>query len=339
MHRFRETSPTVKPETRHPTRRDFLSTLALAGAALPLTGLAAEKKAAAQKPAMAAGGPTVIHAFSKPMHRLSYAETAELLAECGYGGIDYTVRVAQGHVLPEKVQEDLPRAVDAAQAAGLKVEMITTDITSVREPHTENVLRTAAKYGVKFYRLGNFAYDAKLGVLGTYEKLSPGLKELAALNASLGIHGAIQNHTGTRIGSAVWDLYFLLRDIDPRGLGVQYDIRHATTEGGASWSLPLKLLAPWIRCTDIKDFKWQQAPGKATVEATPLGEGIVPLEAYLKLFRELKISGPMSVHHEYAPFEKPAQPLTKEEQRAQFAPWLKKDVAVLKNAMAKNQLA
>ena len=324
------------------TRRDFISTLALAGAAAPLASFAAEKSAApAAAPAVGAGpaGPTTIHVFSKPMHQWSHAETAQLIAECGFGGIDYTVRTAQAHVLPEKVEEDLPRAIDAAHAAGLKVEMITTDIKSVREPHTETLLRTAAKHGVKFYRLGNWNYDAKLGVLGTFEKLRPGLQELAAFNASLGLHGAMQNHSGTRIGSAVWDLYHLLRDIDPRGLGVQYDIRHATTEGGQSWPVALKLIAPWVRCTDIKDFKWQQSPGKAVVEATPLGEGIVPLDAYFKLVRELKIGGPMSVHLEYSPFEKPPQPLSKDEQRVQFANWMKKDCAVLKALMAKNKIA
>ena len=330
----------MKIEPFHPTRRDFISSLALAGAALPLAGIAAEKATAPVAPATGAArsGPTTIHVFSKPMHQMSHAETAQLIAGCGFGGIDYTVRTAQGHVLPEKVQEDLPRAVDAARAAGLKVEKITIDITSVREPHTETLLRTAAKHGVKFYRLGNWNYDAKLGVLGTFEKLQPALKELAALNASLNLHGAIQNHSGTRIGSPVWDLYHLLRDLDPRWLGVQYDIRHATTEGGQSWPLALKLIAPWIRCTDIKDFKWQQSPGKAVVEGTPLGEGIVPLDAYFKLVRELKIGGPMSVHLEYPPFERNPKPLTKDEQRVQFAIAMKKDCAVLKALMAKNQI-
>ena len=340
----------MKPETLHPTRRDFLSSLALAGAALPLASYAAEKKSAtpaapASGTALALSssngpaGPTTIHVFSKPMHQMSHAETAQLIAECGFGGIDYTVRVAQGHVLPEKVEEDLPRAVEAAHAAGLKVEMITTEITGVGEKYAEKTLRAAAKHGVKFYRLGNWNYDAKLGVLGTFEKLQPALKELAAFNASLGLHGAIQNHSGTRIGSPVWDLYFLLRDIDPRGLGVQYDIRHATTEGGQSWPLPLKLIAPWIRCTDIKDFKWQQSPGKATVEGTPLGEGIVPLDAYFKLYRELKLSGPMSVHLEYPPFERAPKPASAAEQRALFAAAMKKDCAVLKALMAKNGIA
>ena len=182
--------------------------------------------------------------------------------------------------------------------------MITTDITSVRDKHAETLLRTAAKLGVRYYRLGNWNYDAKLGVLGTFEKIKPALNELAALNSSLGLHGAIQNHSGTRIGSAVWDLHHLLRDIDPRWLGVQYDIRHATNEGGMSWPVALKLIAPWVRCTDIKDFKWQQSPGKATVDNVPLGEGIVPFDAYFKLVKELNVTGPMSVHLEYPPFER-----------------------------------
>lgn len=38
---------------------------------------------------------------------MSHAETAKLIASCGYGGIDYTVRKAQAHVLPEKAAEDL----------------------------------------------------------------------------------------------------------------------------------------------------------------------------------------------------------------------------------------
>ncbi len=313
--------------------------LALAGAAAPLMSATAKAEAApAAKPAAAPApaGPTVIHVFSKPMHQLSFAETAKLAADSGYGGIDYTVRKAQGHVLPENVAEDLPRAVEAAHAAGLKVEMITTDIVSVRDPHAEKLLRAASKAGVKFYRFGSWNYDHKLGILGTLEKMRPDFRELAALNASLGIHGAIQNHSGARVGSAVWDLHYLLKDLDPRVIGVQYDIRHGVCEGGQSWPLAIRLLAPWIRCTDIKDFRWKQSPGKAEVDNTPLGEGIVPLDAYLKLLKELKISGPMSMHLEYPPFEKNPTPLTKAGQIAQFGPAMKKDLDVLNAAMARN---
>jgi sugar phosphate isomerase/epimerase len=324
------------------TRRDFLSTLALAGAALPLTARAAEKseKKAEKKSKAPVYTTTVpagtIHVFSKPLHMFSPAEASQMIAEAGYGGVDYTVRVPQGHVLPERVEEDLPKAVEAAHAAGLKVEMITTDITSARDKQTETLLRTAAKLGVKYYRLGAFNYDDKLGVWGSLQKLKPVFKDLADLNQSLGIHGAIQNHTGTRVGSALWDLHELLRDLDPRWIGVQYDIRHATTEGGQSWPLPLKLLAPWIKCTDAKDFKWEQSPGKGTVDNTPIGEGIVNFDAYFKLMRELNLMGPISVHFEYPPFERTE--MSNADKRAKFPELMKKDLLALKAAMAKHKI-
>ena len=324
------------------SRREFVGRLAAAGAALPLAGAISSVSAAEAKSSAAAksAGLGAVHVFSKPLHMFSAAETAKIIKECGYGGIDLTVRKAQPHVVPEKVAEQLPRAIDAARAEGLKVEMITTDITSARGEHAESVLRTAAKHGVKVYRLGNWNYDPKLGVLGTIEKLQPTLKELAALNASLGIHGAIQNHSGTRIGSAIWDLHHLLKDIDPRALGVQYDIRHGVVEGGQSWPLALRLLAPWIRCIDIKDFKWLQTAGKAaTIDNVPLGEGIVPFEPYFKLAKELGVSGPISMHLEYAPFERPPTTLSAADRLTQMKAFMKQDLAFLKGQLAKAGLA
>ncbi len=336
------TQSAFSPDTP-PTRREFVGLLAAAGAALPLAGLTATARGAETKTApapatTASGGPTAIHVFSKPMHTMSHAETAKLLAEVGFGGIDYTVRVAQGHVLPTKVEEDLPRAVEAAHKAGLKVEMITTDIVNARDPLTEKVLRTAAKHGVKIYRLGNWSYDMKAGVRQTIDKLKPTLKELADLNASIGIHGALQNHAGTRIGSPLWDLYELLRDLDPKAIGVQYDIRHAVVEGGQAWPLALRMLAPWIRCTDLKDFKWEQSPGKAVIENVPIGEGIVPFDAYFKLVAELKITGPISVHLEYPPFER-APNMPADEKRTKFVAAMKKDLAAIKGHLAKHKIA
>lgn len=318
------------------SRRDFVSRLAVAGAALPLIGDAARaQSASAAKPA-GAGGPSVIHVFAKPLQWLSYDETAALIADTGFGGIDYAVRPG-GHVLPEKVQEDLPKAVEAARRKGVKVEMITTAITSARDPHTEPLLRTAAKLGVKFYRFGNWSYDEKLGVMGSLQKHKAAVKELEALNQSLGIHGCFQNHAGVRVGGPVWDLYELVRDVDPRWIGVQYDIRHATAEGGQSWSLALKLLAPWIRCTDIKDFRWIQSPGKAAIENVPLGEGIVNFDQYFKLVHDLKIRGPISVHLEYPPFERVQ--MSEADKRLKFPDLMRKDLAALKGWMAKHKIA
>ena len=74
------------------------------------------------------------------------------MALIGFSGIEATVR-AGGHVLPQKVEEDLPRLHDALQKRGLEITIIATDINAVDHPQAEMVLRTAAKLGIRHYRM------------------------------------------------------------------------------------------------------------------------------------------------------------------------------------------
>jgi hypothetical protein len=55
--------------------------------------------------------------------------------------------------------------------------------------------------------------------------------------------------------------------------------------------------------------------------------------------RELNIVGPRSVHFEYPPFERAPKPLSDAEKRPVLLAAMKKDLAVLKAGMAKQQLA
>lgn len=322
------------------SRRKFIATCASAAATAPL--LSSSALSAAQASSTAANsapaeGPGTIHVFSKPFDELSFTETAELIAEAGFGGIDYTVRPG-GQIRPERVEEDLPKAVEAARAAGLKVEMISTEVVRATDKHTRPVLECAAKLGIKVYRLGAIRYDLKTGVMNTLAQWKPVLRELAELNQSLGIHGAIQNHSGNlRVGASLWDLFELVRDLDPRWLGCQHDIRHATVIGAHAWPITLELLHPWIRSTDLKDFRWIQSPGKQEIENVPLGEGIVDFAQYFGRVRDLKIGGPRSVHLEYSPFEHGPK-VGPAEKRALFLAAMKKDAATLNRYLSEAKL-
>ena len=94
--------------------------------------------------------------------------------------------------------------------------------------------------------------------------MKPRVAALAALNREIGIRGGYQNHIGTRIGASVWDLGVLLEGRRrPTGLGVQYDIRHAVAEGGGSWPVSLRMIAPHIDTIAVKDMIWAQRPDKS----------------------------------------------------------------------------
>ena len=118
-----------------------------------------------------------LHLFSKPLQWLDYDALAETAAEAGYGGIELTVRPG-GHVEPERVVTDLPRAAAAARKQGLSIGMIVTAIKSADDPAAEPVLKTAAAEGVAVYRMAYLQYDDTLGMDRSLDSLR---RQMAAL--------------------------------------------------------------------------------------------------------------------------------------------------------------
>lgn len=240
-----------------------------------------------------------INVFSKHLQWLGYAEMAQVAAGIGFDGVDITVR-PDGHVLPEKVVEDLPKAVEAIKRTGLNVTMITTAIKDADDPATDSILKTASALGIRHYRMGWFNYDEKKNIEDNLTEFENRLLKLSMLNKKYSIYGEYQNHSGTHFGSPIWDLYTVLSRINSPWIGAQYDVSHATVEGANAWPIGLKLLKPYIKSMDIKDFQWSKTEGKWVSEFVPLGEGLVDFKNYFALLKQHEIQGPISLHFEYA---------------------------------------
>jgi L-ribulose-5-phosphate 3-epimerase len=244
-----------------------------------------------------------ISIFSKHLHWLDYEEMAKVVAEMGFDGVDLTVR-PQGHVLPERVEKDLPRAVEELSKAGKKVYMLTTAIDNADDPVSEKILGTASSLGIRHYRMGYGYYDVRRSVDESISLINGKLEKLAKLNEKYSISGEYQNHSGDYgsgiyFGAPIWDLAAALKRINSPFLGSQYDIYHATVEGANSWPVGLKLISPYIRSLDIKDFAWTKKDGKWISESVPLGEGMVDFKKYFGLIKHLDINVPVSMHFEY----------------------------------------
>lgn len=279
-----------------------------------------------------------IHVFTKVLQFLDYKEMAELLAENGFAGADLTVREG-GQVLPENVERDLPIAVKALRNAGVDSSMITTSIINADDKYTRPILKTMADLGIGFYRTGYLDYDHSKSIETNLEDFKRRMKKLEQVNREYGVHGGYQNHSGKRAGGPVWDLYPLVKDCDPRFLGVQYDIRHATVEGAASWPLGLRLLAPWIKTIDIKDFHWEEDDnGKWKIKNVPLGEGMVDFDAFFELYKQLNLEGPVSIHYEYDLGGAEHGRLNPSAGKEEIAEWLRKDIDFLKSQFRKSGL-
>ena len=240
-----------------------------------------------------------ISIFSKHLQWLNYAEMAQVAAQIGFDGVDITVRPG-GHVLPERVDEDLPKAVDAVKKAGMNVYMITTAVTDADDPFTDSILKTASALGIKHYRTGWLKYNAQKNIEDSLKDIELQLSKLAEVNKKYSIYGEYQNHSGLYFGAPIWDLYTVLARINSPWLASQYDIFHATVEGANSWPIALKLMKPHIKSVDIKDFQWAKKEGKWMTEVVPLGEGFVDYKSYMTLLKLYAINVPISMHYEYS---------------------------------------
>lgn len=276
--------------------------------------------------------------FSKCLQFLNYKELGEVIAKLGFDGADLTVRKG-GHVFPENVKKDLPKAVKALRKAGVDAPMIVTRINDANDQFTEHILGTAADMGIKYYRMGSYRYDDKLPVFQNLDNFKRKLEQLEKINRKYNIKGGYQNHSGPwgMVGGAVWDLHYILKDFDPEYVGVQYDVAHSTVEGGYSWALALKVIAPWINSLAVKDFNWEKGKKRWESMWCPLGEGMVDFKKYADDASILLATKPITLHAEYelggAELGKmnPTMPAEK------IYNYLKNDLQYLKNNILRNE--
>lgn len=241
-----------------------------------------------------------VNIFTKHLAWLEYDALADTMAELGFDGADLTVRPG-GHVLPENVERDLPKAVEAIEKVGLKVNMMTTPISDPKNPETERILKTASALKIPFYRIGSWRYDLKGDILEQLREHNARLKELAAMNQHYNIRAGYHNHSGKGdIGGPIWDVLYMLEGVDTEWVGSNFDPGHCFAEGSkGAWVANFKVIAPYIKMSAIKDFAWYQTEDGWRSDFPPVGQGMMNWKEVLALYKEINFTGPLSMHIEY----------------------------------------
>ncbi|MBT8317845.1 MAG: sugar phosphate isomerase/epimerase [Lutibacter sp.] len=284
----------IKQSTNY-SRREFSKLSAMALTAIPFMSFA---NPLLNKNFLTPGDALNVHLFSKHLQFLNYNDMSAAAAEMGFDGVDLTVR-PKGHVLPENVIDDLPKAVEAMKKHGLNPIMMSTNVWDAHNIVPKTVLETASALGFTHYRTDWLKYPEDTPIATSQALYSKQAKELEILNEKLGLIGGYQNNSGMNVGAPVWDLLPILEATNGKYMGSQYDIRHAVIEGGESWELGLRRIKPYINSIVLKDVKWGIVDGKWEPINVPLGEGMVDFNRYFSLLKKYKINVPVSLHVEY----------------------------------------
>jgi sugar phosphate isomerase/epimerase len=294
-----------------------------------LAGAGALVTSAGSVAATAAPHKLKVTIFSKHLQFVKGDELAQTAADIGFDGIDITVRKG-GHIEPERVRQELPGLVAIIRKHGLEVPMITTDIVDTTTPFTEDILRTMQDLGIRDYRWGGYKYAGNAPIIAQLEAMRPRVEKLAALNARYQACAMYHTHSGVDlVGASFWDLYVLLKGVDPSACGVNFDIGHAVVEGGlGGWINNFRVTTDHLRGIAIKDFVWgKNAKGSWQPEWTPLGEGMVHLPQFFGMVAAAGFNGPLQLHFEYA-LGTPADTRT----------FMKRDLAKLRGYLAQASL-
>lgn len=275
------------------SRRDFIKKTGLATGVLPFVNNSLFGFTMSNSEA-----PLEVHMFSKQLQFLDYKNAGQVASELGFSGLDLTVRPG-GHVEPKSVKKDLARAVSEIEKGGSSCKLMTTSIESVNNVLDVDVLNAASELGIKYYRTNWYKYFKDKTIPESISFYQEELRKLGVLNEELGLIGCYQNHSGTKVGASFWEIYEILKKVNPEYFGTQYDIRHAMVEGGYSWVNGLELLRSQMKVIVLKDFKWAKINGKWKVINVPIGEGMVDFDKYFKLLKEYKLNPPVSLHLEY----------------------------------------
>lgn len=317
------------------SRREFIQTALSVAAATGLVGnsLAQENRVE----------PLKVSIFSKHLQWLGWEAMARTAAEIGFDGVDLTLRKG-GHIEPERAEQDLPKVAEIVRKAGLILPMVTAGIVDAGSPHAETMLRAMKSVGVKSYRWGNLRYadgQPMAPQLPTQlDALKRDVAKLADLNRKYDVCAMYHTHSGNEVGAAIWDLWMILKDLDTNRVAVNYDVCHATIEGGlGAWVRSAQLVAPMMRGVAIKDFRWERdSKGEWRAQKCPLGEGMVNFKRFFAILKAAKFSGPVQLHCEYplGGAENGARTLTID--KAKVIAAMRKDLNVLRGWLKDAQL-
>ncbi len=279
------------------SRRSFLKAMAVAPVAFSVRSAKAQE-GTAQKPKLAI--------VSRHLQWTDWQSGVEVAQELGYPGIIWTVRRG-AHVEPENVARDLPEIVAATRAAGLAVPMIITRIRDVNAPLIESMLETFSSLGITRYRAGTPRYDYSKSFPYQYDAFRKDLEALEQLNAKYGVTACFHTHSSTgSLGGVGWDLWMVMKDLDPRYIGINFDIGHIVARTGVGWrdiahaarnhiqSISLKDVRAWVRQENPRPGTWPWGR-----EFVPPGEGMVAFDDFFEFLYTTGFSGPMEVYHEY----------------------------------------
>lgn len=238
--------------------------------------------------------------YSQHLIKVEYEAVGMVLRDLGFDGCDMAV-VPGSHIPPEQAGSDLMRGIEAVSGVGLEVPIISTSVTSGNDPNGRQILSIAGFMGIPLFRPGYWRYGNAPDLEVRLTELQREIIGLAQIGRAYNVAMAVHNSSGDAVGAGLWDVSGMMRGIDPRWVGYDFDPGFATAAAGPGGAALLTRLAmPKLKAVTVRDFTWKKdAAGAWKAEPCPLGDGMVDWHAFFTALARVRFVGPITIEVRY----------------------------------------
>jgi len=235
--------------------------------------------------------------FTVVMGEYGPEEAAAELEELGYDGIEWRIH-DDYHIAPAALGERAEEIKALTEAHGLKMPILGTYVDSHDLDAVENTLRAARVMKCPAIRVRSPLYDCEMSYDRVLNEAVGSLKQVERLSKAIGVRAVIEIHSGTIIPSAC-AAHRLIKEFDPRCVGLILDPGNMIIEGRENWQMGLEILGEYVAHVHVKNLGWfrREAPNEAKWEwkYTPLDKGMVNWKEVTTALRAIGYDGYLSI--------------------------------------------
>jgi len=206
----------------------------------------------------------IMDCYTRNVHWIrDHDEIAEAAIEMTCGGIQPTVGAYPAHIDATKVTTELPAFVKTMQKHGLRVKQIRGGSqTSADAPNLEAMVAAMGQAGATHYWCGTDNYDLTRPILPQLDAIKKKVEGFVKLNEKHGTTLMYHTRAGANsVGSVVWDLLYVMKDFDPKYVGLHWDTGHMSAHGSNTWELLMRTAAAYVAAVSWKDRTNEQNLG------------------------------------------------------------------------------
>lgn len=208
--------------------------------------------------------------FTVMLPELDLGETAALLIELGFEGVEWRVRDLRDDLRDKpysfwgNVKNDLglynleERAAEikrVCESAGLELCSFGTYLPCSDYENVRKVARVSAEIGCPQFRVGTAKYDVEKGYKQQFDETIEHLKVVEGIVKEYGVKALIETHMKMIVPSPS-AAYRLVSNFDPRYIGVILDPGNLVVEGYEDPVMSVDLLGPYLGLVHAKNMRW-----------------------------------------------------------------------------------